>query len=268
MGKNTKELYGADAKGDLLYFAPERLTIVTDPKHELYDKRIHLSLNEALVRNIMHHGVLKSILIRKNGDAIEVVDGRQRVRNCEEANRRLVAKGSEPHRVPCITKRGDATLLMGMLISANAHSQEDGPLEKAEKAQRYLDLGRSIEEVEVIMGRDASTIKGWLALLEMPKDVREAVAANKIPASAAAKIAKLPAEKRAGAIEKKAATKGTRVRAKKPPKTEVKGLVKRLRASSYDGGYLPSSFAADVLEYTFGLTNREEFEAAHPEIFK
>lgn len=44
-------------------------------------------------------------------------------------------------------------------------------------------------------------------------------------------------------------------------------LKERLRASGYDGGYLPAEFAAMFLDYVDGSVNKEEFEADFPEIF-
>lgn len=56
MAKNSTEAYGASGKTNVLNFEPERLHLVTDRAHPLYDERIHLPLDEAMVLNIMDQG--------------------------------------------------------------------------------------------------------------------------------------------------------------------------------------------------------------------
>jgi ParB family chromosome partitioning protein len=47
------KLYGAEGRGDVLNFKPEMLSVITDPKHPLYDERIELPVDEAMVLSIM-----------------------------------------------------------------------------------------------------------------------------------------------------------------------------------------------------------------------
>lgn len=53
MAKNSIDAYGASGKTNVLMFEPENLHLVTDKVHPLYDERIHLPINEAMVLNIM-----------------------------------------------------------------------------------------------------------------------------------------------------------------------------------------------------------------------
>lgn len=97
-------------------FDPEQLKLVTDESHHLYDPRIHLPIDEAMVKNIMVNGVIEPVIIAKEGQDVIVVDGRQRTKNAIEANKRLTAEGKEPVKVTCIIRRGDDASLFGVLI--------------------------------------------------------------------------------------------------------------------------------------------------------
>lgn len=57
MAKNSIDAYGASGKSNVLFFEPENLHLVTDTTHPLYDERVHLPLNEAVILNIMELGV-------------------------------------------------------------------------------------------------------------------------------------------------------------------------------------------------------------------
>lgn len=63
MAKDSKLVYGASGKTNVLTFEPENLHLVTDKTHPLYDERIHLPISEAMVLNIMDRGVLEPIIV-------------------------------------------------------------------------------------------------------------------------------------------------------------------------------------------------------------
>lgn len=203
-GKNSKDVYGATGKSNLLSFDPETLKLVTDEKHPLYDERVHLPVSEPMVLNIMAHGVLEPILVRKNAETgdVEVVVGRQRVKACREANKRLKAKGNEPHQIPGIVKRGDDGALAGMVVSENEIREDDTPLGRAKKAQRLFDLGKTEDQVAVYFGCSKQTVKNMVALLECCAFVRNAVEAGKIPVSEAYKLSKETPEDQKAKTEK------------------------------------------------------------------
>jgi ParB family chromosome partitioning protein len=199
---------------------PNKLTIIgldTDdgPEHPLYDERIHLPVKEGLVRNIMLNGVIQNVVVRKNGDTVEVVDGRQRVRAAREANERLAAEGKELVHVPTSVRRGKDHALFGVTISANENRYDDDVMVKAEKCQRYMDMGRSEDEAAVQFGVDAKTVKMWQKLLELSPRVKKAVAAGQISASAAVSLAKMTHEQQDAQLEEAIAEGRTSVTAVK-----------------------------------------------------
>lgn len=208
MGQNTVQSYGSKGRQDLLQFDPEDITLINDKNHPLYDPRINLPVDESLVRNIMVHGIIEPIAVRKNGErngqaVIECVVGRQRVKAAIEANKRLVAEGKQPIRVPATIKRGEDATLFGILISENEIRQNDGPLERAKKIQRFLDMGRSEEDASIVFGFTKQTVKAHLALLDCDKSVQHAVEEGRIGATLAAQeFSKIPREEQRTALEK------------------------------------------------------------------
>lgn len=213
-----KESFGAEAAGHLLFFDPDKLVIVTDKAHPLYDERVNLPLDEAMVLNIMVHGVCEPIIVRLNGEEngvplVEVVDGRQRVFCAREANKRLKKEGKEAIRVPATYKRADAGALMGVMISTNEHRRDDGPMVRAQKLQRYMAMGKTEEEAAITFGVTRTTISNMLKLLELHPKVQDAVEKGVVPATIAKELHTLPQEKQPEALQKmieSGATKGAR----------------------------------------------------------
>lgn len=206
MGSDSKKAFGAEGRGELLLFDPNKLVIVTDKKHPLYDERVELPIDEGMVRNIMVYGVVEPIVVRKNGEQddgtpiVEVVDGRQRVKNAREANRRLEEEGKEAIRVSAVQKRGDNAGLFGVMISANEIRQDDTPMTRARKLGRYLAMGRTEEEAAITFGCSGTTIKNYLLLLDAGEVVQKALEKGQISMVAAKKLAVLPEAERETAL--------------------------------------------------------------------
>jgi len=203
MPKASRDSLNAKGKRDAYMFDPDDLVLVTDEKSPIYDERVHLPVDEALVLNLLHapdgvpQGVIEPITVIRNPETgkVEVLVGRQRVKAAREANKRLKKQGLEPIRVPAMIQRANNYRAMGILISENELRQDDTPLGRAKKAQRYLDLGRSEDEVAALFGISKASVKNMLALLDAPAAVRNAVEAGKITTSEGYKLSRLePAE--------------------------------------------------------------------------
>lgn len=200
MGSESKKAFGAVGRDELLLFNPNDLVIVSDKDHPLYDERAFMQPEERLIESIMKVGVLEPIIVRKNGEdktgkpIVEVVDGRQRVRAALIANARIKEAGGEEIRIPAVRKRGDGGDLLGIMITTNEIRKADPPMIKAKKVQRYLDIGRTLEEAAVTFGATVTTIKGYLALLDCHADVVKAIEAGRIGITHARKLAAMPQE--------------------------------------------------------------------------
>lgn len=246
---------------------PEKLTIVTDKDHPLFDERVHLPIDDRLVHNIMAFGVRQVVTVRKNGDAIEVVDGRQRVRHAIEANKRLAKEGKETIRVRILPEKGTDADLFGVTCFLNEHRQDDNVMGKANKAQRLLNMGKTEDEVCLTFGITRQTLGNWQRLLEASPKVQEAVATGTVSPSAAAAIAKLPREeqpeklkelvaaaptagKRAGKVSARAAKQAASGKERPNPK-ELRRTYEYLKDADHGLG-ADAGVAAGILAWVLG----------------
>lgn len=187
------------------------------PEHPLYDERATLPLNEELIENIKLHGVIEPVLVRKNGDKVEVVVGRQRVKNAREANKRLKKEGCELVNVPCMVRKGDDGTVMGVSISENELREGDPLSVKAAKLERFLALGKSEQEAATVFGVSLQSIRNWRKISDLDGSVVKAIEAGKIKPSAAWNLASLTREDQKAELEKLLAS-GGKVTAKKTQK--------------------------------------------------
>lgn len=203
MAKNSVDVYGAVGKTNTLFFTPESLMLISDPNHPLYDERIYLPLDEAMVLNIMAQGVLEPIIIWKDPEsgATCVVDGRQRVRHAIEANRRLVARGEEPITVPGVVRRGSAVKMAQAMVSANEIRRADTPLGRAKKMAALQERGHDDDDLALVFGCSTATVRATLSLLDSPASVQQAVEAGQITVTHARQLAALPADEQRAKVE-------------------------------------------------------------------
>lgn len=178
---------------------PDDLTIIgldTDdgPEHPLWDERIRLPVNENLGLDLSVLGNTQNIVVRKNGERVEVVVGRQRVKAARWVNQQLRARGAEPVKLKATVEKGDSARLMGMRIGENRLRHNGGPMAQARELQRYLALGRSLKEAEVTFNAGAETLRLWGLLLDLHDDVQAAVDSEQVSASAAVELARFSQE--------------------------------------------------------------------------
>ncbi len=217
MGSEAKASYGAQGRFDGLWFDPEDLTIANNTEHELFDERIARPVDEDLVRSVMRFGVLQPVLVTKQSagkgekPVVLVVTGRQRVRAACEANKRLVAAGKEPVKVPAVPARTDDFL--GVMITENELRSDDAPMVKARKLQRYLALGRTEEEAAIAFGVSRESLRQWKLLVELHPKVQKAVDRRELPAHVATKMHGIAYDAQPEALEKMRAEGALRGRA-------------------------------------------------------
>lgn len=188
------------------YVSPYDLTIIgldTDDgaDHPLYDERVYLPVDENLVRNIQVYAIQQPVLVRKDGDTLLVVDGRQRVRAARQAWDQANAAGEHPIKVPTRAVTATDARATGIMISSNELRQEDDVLGKALKAQRLYAQYGDIGEVAVAFGRSTQTIRNWLLLVEADPRVHECIRSQKLSVTTAIEIARLKREEQREKLE-------------------------------------------------------------------
>ncbi len=229
MAKDSKVVYGASGKTNVLAFEPEKLHLVIDKTHPLYDERIHLPISEAMVLNIMDQGVLEPIIVWKDPETglSCVVDGRQRVRHTLEANKRLTKEGKEPLLVPAVAKRGSAIRMAQAMVSANEIRQADTPLGRAKKMADALERGHDEDDLALMFGVSLQTVRATLSLLDATQAVRDAVESGTVTVTQARQLGALPPEEqRTKVAEIELATAGTKGHEKARRQRQILGEAK------------------------------------------
>jgi len=194
--KNSTDTYAAAGRTNLFLYNPEDLVLVSDPNHPLYDERVKLPIEPSMVQNILFHGVVEPVIVRKNPETglMEVVDGRQRVKCTIEANKRLAAQGQDPIKIAAVVRQGEDISLMGVMVSANEQREADSPMGRARKMAALLQRGRTKKELAMLFRCTQQTVENQLALLDATAMVRKAAEDGSITVSNAYDLAKLDPE--------------------------------------------------------------------------
>lgn len=170
------------SRSNVYNIEPERLTLITDKEHALFDPRVEIGVSEKMVKSIMVNGVVEPLIVRKNGKDIEVVDGRQRTINAREANKRLSVEGRDLIKVPCIIRGGKDAEQASIGVELNEIRMGDDVLTKAEKADHLRKLGRSDQEIADAFGVTGKTISTWAKFNTLSASVLKAIKDDKISA--------------------------------------------------------------------------------------
>jgi len=257
-------------RADLFTLDPE--TVVIPEDGPLFDERADLPLDENLVANIMFQGVLEPIIIRKNGSAIEVVAGRQRVKAAREANRRFAERGQACIKIPAILKQGTDADMYGILISENEIRRADDQVAKGKKALRLVNMGQSVPDIAVIFGVSTRTIEQWLSLNDLTPEVQDAVSNGEISAAVGRELSNLPREEQAfllDGLKTEAEAKGRPItkqstrraiegQPEKPKMATLKQIQKAIEAlvhnEEFPRGYLEG--VGDALAWVLGRSEK------------
>ncbi len=219
------------SRRSLFLLTPEEVVIIgldteDGPSHPLYDERIHLPLAEMTVLDIMNRGVIEPIVVKKDGDRAIVTDGRRRVMHAREVNRRVKAAGGTNFvKIPVLPpEKGTDGVLMGLMIALNEHREEDTPINRAKKIQRYLHLGHSDAETAQTFKMSESTLKNTLSLLDLVPEVQALVVSGDLGLTRAYSLAKLESSKQIAAVQERSVAKTAQK--KTPGKRTLDGIVK------------------------------------------
>jgi len=146
-----------------------------------------------LAESIKHNGLIQPITVRPNNEGFEIVAGARRFR---------AAQIAELFSIPArIVEIDDAQALEWQLVE-NSQRVDVHPYEEAQGFQRLLDIpGYDVAALVEKSGKSASHIYARLSLLQLIPTVAEAFTQERITASHANFIARLPQDVQANAYE-------------------------------------------------------------------
>jgi ParB family chromosome partitioning protein len=146
-----------------------------------------------LAESIKHNGMIQPVTVRPNNQGFEIVAGARRYRAAQ-----LAELFSVPAR---IVEIDDAKALEWQLVE-NSQRVDVHPYEEAQGFQRLLDIpGYDVAALVEKSGKSASHVYARLSLLQLIPAVAEAFTQERITASHANLIARLPQESQAAAFE-------------------------------------------------------------------
>jgi len=160
----------------------------TNPRRTFDDAKL-----QELAESIRTNGLIQPITVRPNSEGFEVVAGARRFRASQ-----LAEMFSIPARIVEIS---DAQTLEWQLVE-NSQRVDVHPYEEAQGFQRLLDMpGYDVAALVEKSGKSASHIYARLSLLQLVPSIAEAFSAERITASHANLLARLPHESQAEAFE-------------------------------------------------------------------
>ena len=167
--------------------APEVLRLPLDLLRVRGQPRRRFENLEALAESIREKGVLQPLLVRRVGEAYEVVAGERRLRAAAMAGLKEV-----PARVLDLTDRE----ALELALVENLQREDLSPVEEARGYQALLEMGLTQEEVARRVGKARSTVANALRLLQLPPEALEALERGEITAGHARALLMLEPEDR------------------------------------------------------------------------
>lgn len=140
---------------------------------------------EDLMNSIREHGIIQPLTVTaRPGGGYELIAGERRFR---------AAKMLGLATVPVTVRTAEVQEKLVLALIENIQREDLNPMEEARGYDRLVsEFGMTQEEVSKKVGKARSTVANVLRLLELPQEVREAIAAGIVPAGSARAMLALP----------------------------------------------------------------------------
>lgn len=201
--------YGCKKGNPILKLDPEKVEIVTDPEHALFNAEGNARpVTGEDIANYEKLGQLDPILVLFEGahdePRIFAVDGRFRLKVFREINRRRKIAGKAPLEIDALPYEGGDP--QGAMYAANWVRADDDVITKARHVQRYLESSHTPEETMVVFRITRTTLNNLrrMATKASPA-LKHAVESGVFPAAMAYKTALLSEAEQEALVRKLAA---------------------------------------------------------------
>ena len=139
---------------------------------------------EELAASIRANGIIQPLIVRRQGDAYQIVAGERRWR---------AAKLAHIAEVPVVVQEVADPQMLELALIENIQREDLNPIETAHAYDRLnRELGLSHEEIGRRTGKDRTSIVNMLRLLKLPQEVQLLVAAQRLTMGHAQAILGLP----------------------------------------------------------------------------
>jgi ParB family chromosome partitioning protein len=158
-----------------------------------------------LAQSIERDGIIQPLLARKTGpNEYQIIAGERRWRAAAIAGLK---------QVPVIVKTADDQQVLELAIIENIQREDLNPIELAMAFQRMAnELSLSHEQIGQKTGKQRTTITNSVRLLQLPADLQQLIASNKLSAGHARALLKFESEQIQRDLAKKCVAEGWSVR--------------------------------------------------------
>ncbi len=162
------------------------LELIDPNPHQPREHFDHTGIEE-LVSSIREHGVMQPLVVTESASGrYELIAGERRLR---------ASKIAGLSTVPAVVRRASELQKLELAIIENIQRQDLNPLEEARAYLRLQDeFSLTQEEIAKKVGKSRSQIANTIRLLQLPQEIRDALAENKISSSNARTLLSLPSD--------------------------------------------------------------------------
>lgn len=141
---------------------------------------------EELTESIRVNGIIQPIIVRPIGTGFQLIAGERRLRAAEMAS--LTS-------IPALVRRATDEQLHEWSLVENIHRVDLNPIERAKAYQEYISTF-SLTQAEAAerLGEDRSVIANYIRLLDLPLEIKQMLAENKLSMGHARAILALPTD--------------------------------------------------------------------------
>src|SRR5580693_2251929 len=199
---------GASASGTAAGLAPHRPTRLPidaiqpnpmQPRSVFNSDRL-----EELAASIRANGIIQPLIVRRHGDAYQLVAGERRWR---------AAKLAEVREVPVVVQDVADPSLLELALVENIQREDLNAIETAHAYDRLnRELGLSHEEIGRRTGKDRTSIVNMIRLLKLPREVQMLLASQRLSMGHARAILGLEGREDQIHVAEAAAAQGLSVR--------------------------------------------------------
>jgi ParB family transcriptional regulator, chromosome partitioning protein len=175
---------------------------------------------EELAASIRANGIIQPLIVRRIGDAFQIIAGERRWR---------AAKMAGLAEVPVIVQDVADPRMLELALIENIQREDLNPIETAHAYERLSrELGLSQEEIGRRTGKERSSVTNMLRLLRLPQEVQLLLAENRLSMGQARALLGLDSEQDQVRLAEKASAQGLSVR-------QVEALVQEAATGSPRG---------------------------------
>lgn len=187
LGRGLSALLGDEKpKDNILELGIDQI----EPNSEQPRTRFEETALAELSQSIKANGIVQPIVVRRKGDAYQIVAGERRWRAAQKAGLR---------NVPVVVREVADEKLLELALIENIQRQELNPIEEARAYRKLIDtIGLTQDVVAERVGKERSLISTALRLLRLPDEILKMIEEQKISAGhgRALLMAENPAEQR------------------------------------------------------------------------